>query len=186
MNAHRHDEGTASGQHKADSGPSLVVVASADESAVGRVVCLDLLSIEIGRHRGADLSLNDEHVSRRHATVRRRGDDYELVDQHSQNGCFVNGFRWPLYRLQDGDSVRVGATTMRFFSARRRTRNSQSEGVAHELNNVVASLSGNFDFLLTAYRSGSLSRDEFEEVMRDCSQSLKRITEFVARTADQR
>ncbi|PZR16557.1 MAG: hypothetical protein DI536_05160 [Archangium gephyra] len=85
------------------------------------------------------------------------GNEYELVDQRSQNGSFVNGCRWPLYRLQDGDSVRVGGTTLRFFNSRPRTRDSLAEGIAHELNNAVASLSGNVDFLAAAYR-GERSR----------------------------
>lgn len=93
VSAPLHDEATASGQAKAGSGPSLVVVSSVDKRAIGQVVLLDLLPVEIGRHHSADLSLNDEHVSRRHATVRRRGDEYELVDQRSQNGSFVNGCR---------------------------------------------------------------------------------------------
>lgn len=183
VSAPLHDEATASGQAKAGSGPSLVVVSSVDKRAIGQVVLLDLLPVEIGRHHSADLSLNDEHVSRRHATVRRRGDEYELVDQRSQNGSFVNGCRWPLYRLQDGDSVRVGGTTLRFFNSRPRTRDSLAEGIAHELNNAVASLSGNVDFLAAAYRGGTLTREEFDEVMIDCSQSLARITDFVRRAS---
>lgn len=180
---HQRDEATASGQHKAGAGPSLVVVSSVDTRVVGHVIQLDLMPVEIGRHHGADLSLNDEHVSRRHATVRRVGDDYELVDLRSQNGSFVNGARWPLYRLQDGDSVRVGSTTLRFFNARPRTRDHFSESVAHELNNVLACLSGNFDFLSAAFRAGSLTGDEFDEVMSDCRHSVKRLGAFVRRSS---
>jgi len=57
-----------------------------------------------------DLS-QDESVSRRHAEIRRVGDDYVVVDAGSTNGTRLNGQRLEPgqpTRLHDGDHVTLG------------------------------------------------------------------------------
>ncbi|RVU14951.1 adenylate/guanylate cyclase domain-containing protein [Methylobacterium oryzihabitans] len=48
-------------------------------------------SVSLGREAGNDVLIESEHVSRRHATIERRGDKWVLVD-HSTNGTFVTPF----------------------------------------------------------------------------------------------
>ena len=45
----------------------------------------------IGRREGNDLQLPGSEVSRDHAEIARRGDDWVLVDRGSRYGTFVNG-----------------------------------------------------------------------------------------------
>jgi len=45
-------------------------------------------SVSLGREASNDILLENEHASRRHATIERRGDKWVLVD-HSTNGTFV-------------------------------------------------------------------------------------------------
>ncbi len=173
------DEATLSGAEQVRVRPTFVVVASVDDAALGRVIKLKDGELVIGRDPSAGFSVTDERLSRRHASLRREGDDFVLVDLHSSNGTWVNGTRWPIYRLQDGDSVRMGGTVFRYFNGRARERDGFREAMSHELNNAVACLRGNLDFLALAYRGGTLTRAELDEILLDCGQSLTRITDFV-------
>jgi pSer/pThr/pTyr-binding forkhead associated (FHA) protein len=68
--------------------------------------------VSIGRE-GADLTLEDAEVSRRHAVIRPTGDSVEISDLGSANGTFVNGERIRDARLlEDGDVVRIGQTSL--------------------------------------------------------------------------
>ena len=51
---------------------------------------LDTDVTTIGRHPEADIFFDDVTVSRRHAEVTRTGGFFELVDQRSLNGTYVN------------------------------------------------------------------------------------------------
>ena len=68
----------------------------------------------IGR-KDCDIPVNDEKVSRKHASivVAREG-QYLVQDLASKNGTFVNGVRLTRRNLAHNDLVRVGNTTFRF------------------------------------------------------------------------
>jgi predicted Ser/Thr protein kinase len=70
----------------------------------------------VGRQAGSDLVIDwDGEVSRRHARLEQARGGWEVVDEGSSNGTFVNGEQVQGRRaLNDGDSVRFGATTMTF------------------------------------------------------------------------
>jgi DNA-binding response OmpR family regulator len=64
----------------------------------------------IGRDPSCQVCLPDRQVSRRHATVRRTVDGYDVVDEASKNGTWLNGT--PVHgrmRLSDGDELSVAA-----------------------------------------------------------------------------
>ncbi len=68
--------------------------------------------LSIGRE-GADITIDDGEVSRRHARVRAVGDGLEVVDEGSVNGTYVNGARVDGRALAArGDVVRVGRTSL--------------------------------------------------------------------------
>ena len=68
----------------------------------------------IGREE-ADITIEDEEISRRHAEVRQMGDGLEIEDLGSTNGTFVNGERVEGSRsLSGGDVVRVGRSELEF------------------------------------------------------------------------
>jgi predicted component of type VI protein secretion system len=62
----------------------------------------------------ADVSIDDEEVSRRHALVRPAGGGIEILDLGSRNGTWVNGVRIAgATPLAHGDGVRLGRTSLR-------------------------------------------------------------------------
>ncbi|MDP9404009.1 MAG: FHA domain-containing protein [Actinomycetota bacterium] len=71
-------------------------------------------AVTIGRLSDCDVPVTDESVSRRHAEVRRQGNDVVVVDLGSTNGTKVNGVGVRQRRLADGDEIIVGSTRLRF------------------------------------------------------------------------
>lgn len=76
---------------------------------------LDTDVTTIGRHPEADIFFDDVTVSRRHAEVTRTGGFFEIVDQRSLNGTYVNGERVDRAVLDDGAEVRIGKFRLNFF-----------------------------------------------------------------------
>ena len=77
----------------------------------------------LGRDDTADVILDDPGISRRHSEIRVTNDGPHLVtsirDLGSTNGTFVNSERITSQRLEDGDRLTVGRTTLTFRAGRR-------------------------------------------------------------------
>jgi pSer/pThr/pTyr-binding forkhead associated (FHA) protein len=74
-----------------------------------------LPDMTIGRSRECDIFLEDLTVSRLHATIKEYGHaEYEIVDNHSATGIFVNGRLIKRHRLQEGDMIQIGNTKFSF------------------------------------------------------------------------
>lgn len=73
----------------------------------------------IGRSRECDIFLEDLAVSRVHATIRELPNgEYELIDNQSATGTFVNGQPIQRYMLCENDMVQIGASRFVFRHAR--------------------------------------------------------------------
>jgi diguanylate cyclase (GGDEF)-like protein len=70
----------------------------------------------IGRGSDCDIRINDHSVSRRHARVQPGAEGPYVVDLQSTNGTFVNDTPASMYRLKDGDYLRVGNCIYRFLA----------------------------------------------------------------------
>ena len=73
----------------------------------------------IGRAPPTGIVVDDESVSRRHASVARDGGHVVLSDLRSTNGTWINGRRLPgggSQELHAGDTVRLGQVSMAFES----------------------------------------------------------------------
>lgn len=71
-------------------------------------------AVVIGRMEGCDVIIPDPGISRRHAEVRREGDEWVIVDLGSTNGTEINGARVNRHRLAPGDRLLLGDTTLEF------------------------------------------------------------------------
>lgn len=80
----------------------------------GSSFLLEVPRVGIGRAEGNDIVLDDPKVSRFHAEIERVPTGYVLRDLESTNGTRVAGRRVKERLLEDGDSVAVGGTEMRF------------------------------------------------------------------------
>src|SRR5262249_13354978 len=80
---------------------------------------LDRDAIQIGRegHVTGPLALVDTEISRHHATIQRAGERWQIRDNASRNGVFVDGARVDTAPLVDGSVIRVGRTLMIYTEA---------------------------------------------------------------------
>lgn len=68
----------------------------------------------IGAAADNDIVITDEYLSSRHSMIRYEDGRYELVDNGSTNGSFVNEKRITREELIDNDTIRLGRTELRF------------------------------------------------------------------------
>ena len=73
--------------------------------------------LTVGRRPDSDIFLDDITVSRDHAVLVRRGNDYFLDDCGSLNGTYVNRRRIESHRLSDGDELQIGKYKLAFLSS---------------------------------------------------------------------
>lgn len=76
----------------------------------------------IGREDDSDIIFDDPGISRRHSEIRVTTDGPRLRatvrDLGSTNGTFVNGERISSQRLEDGDRITIGRTTVTYHAGR--------------------------------------------------------------------
>src|SRR5581483_4466105 len=93
--------------------PYLVVLSGTD---VGQMHKVDGGECLIGRSTAANVRLNDDGVSRRHARIVVVDGAVMVEDLGSANGVFVNGARVQSAALRDGDKIQLGGTTILKFT----------------------------------------------------------------------
>ena len=97
------------------SGSALLVVKRG--AADGSRFLLDIDLSKAGRHPNADVFLDDVTVSRKHAEFVREGHKFEVRDQASLNGTYLNGVRIDSALLSSGDEVQIGKFKLTFYSS---------------------------------------------------------------------
>jgi Tfp pilus assembly protein PilF len=98
-----------SGDTKRRRGAAHVTVLSG--GLVGHVFRVGLGETLLGRGTMADIQINEDGVSRKHAKIIRAPDGTSKIqDLHSTNGTFLNGRRVEIEVLREGDRIRIGGT----------------------------------------------------------------------------
>ncbi len=95
-------------------GAALVIRSGGGRS--GESFPLEGERMTVGRRPDSDIFLDDVTVSRDHALIVRRGEDFYLDDCGSLNGTYVNRRRIESHRLADGDELQVGKYKLAYFS----------------------------------------------------------------------
>jgi pSer/pThr/pTyr-binding forkhead associated (FHA) protein len=85
-----------------------------EDGDVTRLVALRQRVTHLGRGFSADLRLEDQSVSRRHAVVVDDGEGARILDDRSANGTFVNGVRVTDVQLHDRDVIQLGRVALVF------------------------------------------------------------------------
>ncbi len=123
------NEGTRPFQLPSSRGRELLIGKTPDPQAIARldlknghsgIQSVELLPrMTIGRSRDCNIFLEDLAVSRHHATLHElTGGEYELIDNRSATGTFVNGQAIVRTRLHEGDHIQIGATQFTFRLSR--------------------------------------------------------------------
>ncbi len=115
---------------KADAGAGAgSAPAAARLELVDGSAAVELVDEPVSLGRGSDqvLRVRDTKASRAHAVVRRRSKGrpgWEVADQGSANGTYLNGHRIPDGRvapLRDGDRIGIGDSDVRYVEQHRPT-----------------------------------------------------------------
>jgi pSer/pThr/pTyr-binding forkhead associated (FHA) protein len=83
----------------------------------GRSIKFTKARVIIGRGEEADVDLDDQGVSRKHAVIEVHSREQAYIsDLASQNGTWLNGMRIKMTRLIHGDKLRLGNTVLKFIA----------------------------------------------------------------------
>ncbi len=83
----------------------------------GKMFKIENNEMLIGRSDEAEIQIDDEGVSRKHAKISKLADgQVMLIDLGSTNGTFFNGTKISEHILKDGDKIQIGSTTILKFS----------------------------------------------------------------------
>jgi hypothetical protein len=95
-------------------GPALVIRAGGGR--VGESFAVDGERMSVGRRPECEVFLDDVTVSRDHALLIRRAEQWYLDDCGSLNGTYVNRSRIDSHRLEEGDEVQIGKYKLTFHA----------------------------------------------------------------------
>jgi predicted component of type VI protein secretion system len=71
-------------------------------------VSIEHAPARVGRDASSDVHLKDASVSRRHAEITRRGEEWVITDQNSGNGIHIDGRRTQEAALLPGQQLQIG------------------------------------------------------------------------------
>jgi two-component system, cell cycle response regulator len=112
------DEKTVVSMEVAATAPSgrkrarLIVLAGGN---VGEMYEIDP-QLVLGRGREADVRLQGDGISRKHARVHLEGEGVAFEDLGSTNGSFINGERVMRHELNEGDKLQIGTSVILKFT----------------------------------------------------------------------
>ena len=98
----------------ADSGAALVIRAGGGRE--GESFAVDGERMSIGRRPESEVFLDDVTVSRDHALLVKRANEWFLDDCGSLNGTYVNRERIESRRLEEGDELQIGKYKLTFHA----------------------------------------------------------------------
>lgn len=91
-------------------------------------VDLDQPRLTIGRLPGNDIVLPFLQISRHHAEIRQRGEDWWIIDVGSTNGLIVKGKRLQEYRMSSNDHILLAPSIVLIFKSQRKPKDITIEG----------------------------------------------------------
>jgi hypothetical protein len=84
------------------------------EDLKNRIIELGSGEVIIGRSVDCRIRLVDDSVSRKHARVVFRNEEYQIEDLNSTNGVYVNGVRIVKCGLRNNDQIEIGGVRLIF------------------------------------------------------------------------
>lgn len=132
---------------------------------------IEKIDSSIGRAPENDIAIGHQSVSARHATLRFMGDGFAVIDHHSTNCTFVNGYQIVpegVVRIEDNTALMFGAVSCLFvcdpaaFPTRARPRRASPERIAQHL-----------------VETGVLTRVQARDVLREAAEKGQTLGEML-------
>lgn len=124
----------------------------------------------IGRHPKCTVCLHDPMISKRHAIIRRVGEDYFFEDLDSSNGSFLDGVRIRRHKLNDGDQITLGKVSIIFQAETEAEKLAKRVNISH-----VSEISQVQDRIQVSSMEKFLPEEEVDDlsVLRDDYEKLR-------------
>lgn len=87
---------------------------------IGDKFLINKSKLTIGRNPESEIFLDDITVSRKHAVLKKSGNDFLIKDLGSLNGSYVNGEIVDNAVLKNGDRIQIGKYIFLFFCSGRK------------------------------------------------------------------
>ena len=94
----------------------LIYAGAPGAGEIGRRFELPGDELIIGRGADADIQIDRDSVSRRHARLYRRDNNWVVSDLQSTNGSYVNDMPIQEHSLHDGEFLKIGNAIFKFLS----------------------------------------------------------------------
>jgi signal transduction histidine kinase/ActR/RegA family two-component response regulator len=150
----------------------------------------------VGRSAAVGMQVDDPEVSRRHLVVRRDTVGHVVEDLGSRNRTLLNGSPVEHARaLAFGDKLQLGASVVLLFMAegaerellrreRLETLGRISAGVAHDINNMLATMLASLDYLDDALATAAERDAGVRECLEDVRTAVTQATALTPRLLD--
>lgn len=99
------------------SAPGLLLLYASNFSSMPAAYPFRKDEVVVGRDEACDVVLRDEAVSRRHATFKRVGEAWHVVDHDTRNGTIVDGARCASAVLRHRSRIRLGDVIVAFVQS---------------------------------------------------------------------
>ena len=98
--------------------PRLHKLAQLVDQKDGTVIDIDRWETSIGKSRSNDVVLKNDTVSRYHAVIAKKRNEWVITDTFSKTGVFVNGEKIDSQAvIEDADVITVGDVSLKFLCA---------------------------------------------------------------------
>lgn len=98
--------------------PRLHKLAQLVEQSTGRIIDIDRWETSIGKSRSNDIVFNSPDISRFHAVIAKKQNEWVITDTFSKTGVFVNNAPIDSQEvIENGDIITIGNTSLKFLCA---------------------------------------------------------------------
>ncbi|MFH1283665.1 MAG: GGDEF domain-containing protein [bacterium] len=117
--------------------PYIIIISGKDS---GKELPLYSGKIIIGRNNSADVTLDDQNISRKHSQITLKNNKIIIKDLNSTNGTFVNGNKITETSLKDGDLIYIGDSVLKVVFQHDIEKNLQEELYNSAITDVLTGL----------------------------------------------
>src|SRR5258708_3718845 len=87
----------------------LITLSTKSAAALGKMYKLEKPETVLGRSSEAELQIEEDGISSKHAkVVRAPNGQFQVMDLGSTNGTYLNGNKINIAALADGDKIQIG------------------------------------------------------------------------------
>lgn len=144
-----------------------------------QIIKLEKEFLTVGRRDDNDIILDDIFVSRRHAEVIKKGEQYIIKDHKSRYGTFVNGERVTEKKLNYGDEIQLGNIVITFVDEKRLSHIPEQKIVARRFGDIF-----DIDKKIDGLKISITKGEKKEKILKSIDELQERIKGYHQKLAE--